>query len=170
MSQLWVSPLPLVICLSHCVAAKANVIYGSQENHFLGELHAVCNYKWGWAWSLPTVPAPMPQHTHTHTHIHTSPNGSTSQTRPVCSHNSTLEAQHDSSDYIFSICKTFFIHTKIFMGEIVFALKKKKQSMTAFITGRKNNSLILFSQKTPDTPFPTYFCAHVLQSYFKVCV
>ncbi len=67
--------------------------------------------------------------THTHTHIHTSPNGSTSQTRPVCSHNSTLEAQHDSSDYIFSICKTFFIHTKIFMGEIVFALKKTKQSM-----------------------------------------
>lgn len=35
------------------------------------------------------------------------------------------EAQHDSSDYIFSISKTFFILTKNVMGEIVFALGKK---------------------------------------------
>ncbi len=38
------------------------------------------------------------------------------------------------------------------MGEIVFALKK--QSMTAFIAGRKNNSLILFSQKHQTLLFP----------------
>jgi len=69
------------------------------------------------------------------------------------------EAQHDSSDYIFSISKTFFIHIEIFIGEIMVALKRHDQWQHSWQTELKKTLL--------DAHLPNYFSVHALQGYFK---
>jgi len=114
----------------HCCQSECYP-WQSRKSLFLGELHAVCNYKWGWAWSLPTIPAPMPQHTH----ICTRPNGSVSQTRPVCSHSSTMR-------HSMTVQTIFLAYPKPFLFILKFSLEKLwlpwKDTINGSIHGKRN--------------------------------